>query len=121
MVHMAMAFAMSHPAVTSAIIGPRTMEQLDDVLAGAEVTLDDEVLDRIDEIVPPGVDANPGDVSYEPPAIGDGVPASPTARGAGGGAGTNSLQRRYRSPGTRNTQKDSEHSEGVSRWAPSPS
>jgi aryl-alcohol dehydrogenase-like predicted oxidoreductase len=71
MVHMAMAFAVSHPAVTSAIIGPRTMEQLDDVLAGAEVTLDDEVLDRIDEIVPPGVDANPGDVSYEPPAIGD--------------------------------------------------
>ncbi|GAA4811479.1 aldo/keto reductase [Actinomycetospora chlora] len=71
MVHMAMAFAVAHPAVTSAIIGPRTMEQLDDVLAGAEVRLDDDLLDRIDAIVPPGVDVNPGDVSYEPPAIGD--------------------------------------------------
>lgn len=71
MVHMAMAFAVAHPGVTSAIIGPRTAEQLDDVLAGAEVTLGDDVLDRIDEIVPPGVDVNPGDVSYEPPAIGE--------------------------------------------------
>ena len=71
MTHMAMAFAVSHPAVTSAIIGPRTMEHLDDLLAGAEVDLDDEVLDRIDEIVPPGVDVDPGDVSYEPPAIGE--------------------------------------------------
>jgi aryl-alcohol dehydrogenase-like predicted oxidoreductase len=67
--HLAMAFAVSHPGVTSAIIGPRTMEHLDDLLAGAEVTLDDEVLDRIDEIVPPGTDVEPGDVSYAPPAI----------------------------------------------------
>ena len=67
--HLAMAFAVAHPGVTSAIIGPRTMEQLDDVLAGSEVTLDDEVLDRIDEIVPPGTDVDPGDVSYAPPAI----------------------------------------------------
>jgi aryl-alcohol dehydrogenase-like predicted oxidoreductase len=71
MTHLAMAFAIAHPGVTAAIIGPRTMEQLDDVLAGAEVTLDDEVLDRIDEIVPPGTDVDPGDVSYEPPAIGE--------------------------------------------------
>jgi aryl-alcohol dehydrogenase (NADP+) len=71
MVHMAMAFAVAHPGVTSAIIGPRTMEHLDDLLAGAEVTLDDEVLDRIDEIVPPGTDVDPGDVSYAPPAIED--------------------------------------------------
>ncbi len=69
MVHLAMAFAVAHPAVTSAIIGPRTMEHLDDLLAGAEVTLDDEVLDRIDEIVAPGTDVDPGDVSYAPPAI----------------------------------------------------
>ena len=69
MVHLAMAFAVAHPGVTSAIIGPRTMEHLDDLLAGAEVTLDDEVLDRIDEIVPPGTDVDPGDVSYAPPAI----------------------------------------------------
>lgn len=67
--HLAMAFAVAHPGVTSAIIGPRTAEHLDDLLAGAEVTLDDEVLDRIDEIVPPGVDVDPGDVSYAPPAI----------------------------------------------------
>src|SRR5919202_1599788 len=58
--HLAMAFAVAHPGVTSAIIGPRTMEHLDDLLAGAEVTLDDEILDRIDEIVPPGTDVDPG-------------------------------------------------------------
>jgi len=52
--HLAMAFVLEHPAVTSAIIGPRTMEQLDDLLAGAEVRLDTGVLDRVDEIVPPG-------------------------------------------------------------------
>jgi aryl-alcohol dehydrogenase-like predicted oxidoreductase len=69
MTHLAMAFAIAHPGVTSAIIGPRTMEQLDDLLAGADVTLDDEVLDRIDEIVPPGTDAGPNDVAYTPPAI----------------------------------------------------
>jgi aryl-alcohol dehydrogenase-like predicted oxidoreductase len=67
--HVAMAFAIAHPGVTSAIIGPRTMEQLDDLLAGAEVTLDDEVLDRIDEIAPPGTDAGPNDVAYTPSAI----------------------------------------------------
>ena len=69
MTHLAMAFAVAHPGVTSAIIGPRTMEHLEDLLAGASVTLDDEVLDRIDEIVPPGTDVDPGDVSYAPPAI----------------------------------------------------
>jgi aryl-alcohol dehydrogenase-like predicted oxidoreductase len=69
--HLAMAFAIAHPAVTSAIIGPRTMEQLDDLLAGAGTTLDDEVLDRIDEVAPPGTDAGPNDVAYTPPAISD--------------------------------------------------
>jgi aryl-alcohol dehydrogenase-like predicted oxidoreductase len=71
MTHLAMAFAIAHPGVTSAILGPRTMEQLDDLLAGADVTLDDEVLDRIDEIAPPGTDAGPNDVAYTPPAISD--------------------------------------------------
>ena len=52
--HLSMAFVLEHPAVTSAIIGPRTMEQLDDVLAGIDVRLAPDVLDRIDEIVPPG-------------------------------------------------------------------
>jgi aryl-alcohol dehydrogenase-like predicted oxidoreductase len=52
--HLAMAFVLEHPAVTAAIIGPRTMEQLDDLLAGVDVRLDADVLDRIDEVVPPG-------------------------------------------------------------------
>ncbi|MET8044050.1 aldo/keto reductase [Micromonospora sp. NPDC005215] len=69
MTHLAMAFAIAHPGVTSAIIGPRTMAQLDDLLAGADVTLTDEILDRIDEIAPPGTDAGPNDVAYVPPAV----------------------------------------------------
>lgn len=68
--HMALAFVITHPAVTSAIIGPRTMAQLDDLLAAADVKLDDAVLDKIDEIVPPGVDIAPLEGSaYVPPAI----------------------------------------------------
>ncbi|MBE1878539.1 aldo/keto reductase [Myceligenerans pegani] len=69
MTHLAMAFAVAHPGVTSALIGPRTMDQLDDLLAGAEVTLDDEILDRIDEIAPPGTEAGPNEVAYTPPAV----------------------------------------------------
>jgi aryl-alcohol dehydrogenase-like predicted oxidoreductase len=69
MTHLAMAFAIAHPGVTSAIIGPRTMEHLDDLLAGADFTLDDEILDRIDEIAPPGTEAGPNEVAYTPPAI----------------------------------------------------
>jgi diketogulonate reductase-like aldo/keto reductase len=69
MTQLAMAFAIAHPGITSAIIGPRTIEQLDDLLAGADVTLDDEILDRIDEIAAPGTDAGPNDVAYTPPAI----------------------------------------------------
>jgi aryl-alcohol dehydrogenase-like predicted oxidoreductase len=68
--HLAMAFAIAHPAVTSAIIGPRTMAQLEDLLAGATTELDDDVLDRIDEIVPPGTDLGPLDVAHVPPALG---------------------------------------------------
>ena len=67
--HLAMAFAIAHPGVTSAIIGPRTMEQLDDLLAGAEILLPDDVLDKIDEIVPPGTDIGRLDMAYNPPAI----------------------------------------------------
>jgi aryl-alcohol dehydrogenase-like predicted oxidoreductase len=69
MTHLAMAFAIAHPGVTSAIIGPRTMEQLDDLLAGADVTLTDEILDQIDEIVPPGTDVGTLDMAYRSPAI----------------------------------------------------
>ncbi|AYG58361.1 aldo/keto reductase [Rhizobium jaguaris] len=67
--HMALAFVMAHPGVTSAIIGPRRMEHLDDLLAGAEVRLTDEILDRIDAIVPPGTDVGPLEAAYNPPAI----------------------------------------------------
>ncbi|GAA2394440.1 aldo/keto reductase [Dactylosporangium salmoneum] len=67
--HLALAFTITHPAVTSAIIGPRTMAHLDDLLAGAGATLDDDILDRIDEVVPPGVDLGPIDVSYVPPEL----------------------------------------------------
>jgi aryl-alcohol dehydrogenase-like predicted oxidoreductase len=59
--HLAVAFARSHPAVTAVLIGPRTPGQLDDLLAGADVTLSEDVLDRIDEIVPPGTEINPAD------------------------------------------------------------
>jgi aryl-alcohol dehydrogenase (NADP+) len=59
--HVAHAFVLDHPAVTSAIIGPRTMEQLDDVLAGVEVRLDEVTLDAIDEVVAPGTDITAGD------------------------------------------------------------
>ena len=69
MPHLAMAFAISHPAVTSALLGARTMEQLDDLLAGVDVVLSDDVLDRIDEIVPPGTDTGTLDQAYVPPAI----------------------------------------------------
>jgi aryl-alcohol dehydrogenase-like predicted oxidoreductase len=67
--HLAMAFAVAHPGVTSAIIGPRTLAHLDDLLAGAATVLSDDVLDGIDGIVPPGTDLSPIDVSYVPPAI----------------------------------------------------
>ena len=67
--HLAMAFSIAHPGVTSSIIGPRTMEHLDDLLAGAEVVLSDEILDRIDQIAPPGTDVGPLDANYNPPPI----------------------------------------------------
>ncbi|MEU8194161.1 aldo/keto reductase [Microbispora amethystogenes] len=69
MTHLAMAFAIAHPGVTSAIIGPRTMEHFDDLLAGVDVTLTDEILDQIDEIVPPGTDVGALDQAYRPPAL----------------------------------------------------
>jgi aryl-alcohol dehydrogenase-like predicted oxidoreductase len=70
MTHLALAFAIAHPGVTSAIIGPHTMEQLDDLLASADVTLTDDILDQIDEIVPPGTDVGlPDQSAYLPPAL----------------------------------------------------
>jgi aryl-alcohol dehydrogenase-like predicted oxidoreductase len=71
LIHLAIAFVLRHPDVTSAIIGPRTMEQLESQLGAADVQLDDALLDRLDEIVPPGRDINPADAGYTPPAVAD--------------------------------------------------
>ncbi|MHA6628767.1 aldo/keto reductase [Pseudonocardia sichuanensis] len=69
MTHLAMAFTTAHPGVTCALLGARTEQHLDDLLAGVEVTLSDDVLDRIDEIVPPGTDVGVLDQGYRPPAL----------------------------------------------------
>jgi aryl-alcohol dehydrogenase-like predicted oxidoreductase len=69
--HLAMAFTIAHPGVTSAIAGPRTMEQLEDTLAGADVSLSDDVLDRIDAIVPPGESIGAMDMVYRGPEVED--------------------------------------------------
>jgi aryl-alcohol dehydrogenase-like predicted oxidoreductase len=65
--HMAISFTLAHPAVTSSIIGPRTMAQLEDLLAGADVRLDDATLDAIDEVVPPGTVLEKSDRGWEAP------------------------------------------------------
>jgi aryl-alcohol dehydrogenase-like predicted oxidoreductase len=69
MTHLAMAFTIAHPGVTCALIGARTEQHLDDLLAGLDVTLPDDLLDRIDEIVPPGTDVGTLDQAYQPPAL----------------------------------------------------
>ena len=69
LIEMALAFVIRHPAVTAAIIGPRTMEHLESQITAADVTLSDDVLDRIDEIVPPGVTINHGDSFSFNPAL----------------------------------------------------
>jgi len=74
LIELAIAFALRHPAVTCAIIGPRTMEHLQSQLPAAGVTLTDDMLARIDEIVAPGVTINPEDGGWVSPAL------KPTAR-----------------------------------------
>ena len=69
LIHLALAFVTNHPAVTSAIIGPRTMEHLESQIGAADVTLDAEVLDQIDNIVPPGQNLLAEDAGYDPPSI----------------------------------------------------
>ncbi len=69
LIHLALAFVIRHPTVTSAIIGPRTMEQLESQLGAADVELSADVLDRIDAIVPPGVDVNPADHGWQNPDL----------------------------------------------------
>jgi len=67
LIDMALAFVLEHPAVSSAIIGPRTMEQLESQLGAADVELTADVLDRIDEIVAPGTNLNPTDSGWQNP------------------------------------------------------
>jgi aryl-alcohol dehydrogenase-like predicted oxidoreductase len=74
LIQLAIAFVLNHPAITAALIGPRTMEQLESQLTAADVVLDEAVLDRIDQIVPPGITLNPADNSFDNPAL------KPTAR-----------------------------------------
>ncbi len=69
LIHLALAFVINHPAVTAAIIGPRTGEHLESQLDAADVVLSDEVLDRIDEIVRPGTNFSWADAGYLPPAV----------------------------------------------------
>ena len=69
LIHLALAFVLEHPAVSSAIIGPRTFEQLESQLGAEKVSLSGDVLDRIDEIVPPGTTINGADRGYAPPAL----------------------------------------------------
>jgi aryl-alcohol dehydrogenase-like predicted oxidoreductase len=69
LIEMALAFVIRHPAVTAAIIGPRTMEHLESQLTAADVGLSDDVLDKIDEIVAPGVNLSEGDAGWQNPAL----------------------------------------------------
>jgi aryl-alcohol dehydrogenase-like predicted oxidoreductase len=80
LIQLAIAFVLNHPAITAPIIGPRTFEQLESQLAAADVTLDEAVLDRIDEIVPPATTINPADNSWANPAL------QPAARRRQGGS-----------------------------------
>ena len=75
MVHLALAFVIRHPAVTAAIVGPRTLEQLEGQLGAVDVHLSDELLDAIDAIVPPGTNLNAADAGWRPPWLDD-----PTSR-----------------------------------------
>jgi aryl-alcohol dehydrogenase-like predicted oxidoreductase len=69
LIHLALGFVLSHPAVSAAIIGPRTMDQLKGQIDAGDIALDDQTLDKIDAIVPPGTNLNTADAGYQPPSI----------------------------------------------------
>ncbi len=71
LIEMALAFVTSHPAVSAAIIGPRTIEQLESQLPALEAKLSDDVLDRIDQLVPPGTNVNQADTGWDAPSLTD--------------------------------------------------
>ena len=91
LIEMSLAFLLEHPAVTAPIIGPRTMEQLESQLPAAEIRLSPEVLDKIDEIVPPGIDRQPERGRLDPAGDRRSAPAPPEPAGALAGAGTQGL------------------------------
>ena len=93
LIELALAFVINHPAVTAAIIGPRTMEQLESQLGADEIVLDPALLDRIDEIVPPGTNINPVDAGWQNPAL-----AARARAGASGARGRSSAARAPRCP-----------------------
>ncbi|MFC4070374.1 aldo/keto reductase [Actinoplanes subglobosus] len=72
---LAVAFVLRHPQVDSVLIGPRTREHLDSLLGADEIVLGDDVLDAVDELVPPGVTVNRADEGWQPPWLGDDVDA----------------------------------------------
>jgi aryl-alcohol dehydrogenase-like predicted oxidoreductase len=69
LIDLALGFVLAHPAITAAIIGPRTLAQLHSQLGAGDVMLGADVLDRVDALVAPGSDVNPADVGYLPPAL----------------------------------------------------
>ncbi|GAA0928598.1 aldo/keto reductase [Streptomyces rhizosphaericus] len=71
LIHLSLAFVLEHPAVSTVIIGPRTQEHLVSQLGAVDVRLSRDVLDRIDEIVPPGTTISPADEGYQPPSLTD--------------------------------------------------
>jgi aryl-alcohol dehydrogenase-like predicted oxidoreductase len=73
LIHLALAFVIRHPAVTAAIVGPRTLEQLEGQLGAVDVQLSDELLGAIDEVVPPGTNLNAADAGWRPPWLDDPV------------------------------------------------
>jgi aryl-alcohol dehydrogenase-like predicted oxidoreductase len=71
LIHMALAFVLEHPAITAPIIGPRTMEHLESQLEASSIRLEQAILDRIDQVVPPGTSLNPADRGWTPPSLAD--------------------------------------------------
>ena len=84
LIEMALAFVLEHPAVTAAIVGPRTMEHLESQLGAVDVNLSPELLDRIDEIVPPGTNFSRADAGWQPPALASAWRRRRSARGGEG-------------------------------------
>ncbi|MGV9823269.1 aldo/keto reductase [Nocardia xishanensis] len=82
LVHLSLAFILQHPAVSTVIIGPRTLDHLETQLGAVDVRLNTDVLDRIDEIVAPGTTLNPADEGYLPPSLSDPVTRRRTTIGA---------------------------------------